>query len=76
MVLSYCHSLLLSNRSTTTREVYYFFVTHFRNQRECEQAIWDAADLVGVSRISLGLTASPKGEVLIARHIAFVLFVS
>eukprot|EP00547_Thalassionema_nitzschioides_P002914 CAMPEP_0194199334 /NCGR_PEP_ID=MMETSP0156-20130528/395_1 /TAXON_ID=33649 /ORGANISM="Thalassionema nitzschioides, Strain L26-B" /LENGTH=349 /DNA_ID=CAMNT_0038924219 /DNA_START=108 /DNA_END=1157 /DNA_ORIENTATION=- len=61
MVLSYCHSLLLSNRSTTTREVYYFFVTHFRNQRECEQAIWDAADLLGVSRISLGLAASPKG---------------
>lgn len=61
MVLSYCHCLLQEHRSTTTREVYYFFVTHFRHQRECEQAIWDTAQLLGVSRISLGLTASPKG---------------
>ena len=61
MVLSYCHSLLCQKRSTTTREVYYFFVTHFKNQRECDYAIWEAAELLGVSRLSLGLTASPKG---------------
>ena len=62
MVLSYCHSLLGHNRSATTREVYYFFVTHFRNQRECDSAIWEAADLLGVPRMSLGLAASPKGR--------------
>lgn len=61
MVLSYCHSLLGHKRSTTTREVYYFFVTHFRNQRECDYAIWESAELLGVPRTSLGLAASPKG---------------
>ena len=61
LVLSFCHSLLTDRRTTTTREVYYVFVTHFRNQRECDVAIWDAAALLGVSRIALGLTASPKG---------------
>lgn len=62
MVLSFCHSLLLSGRTTTTREVYYFFVTHFRSQRECDTAILDAANLLGVPRSSLGLYASPKGK--------------
>jgi hypothetical protein len=62
MVLSYCHSLLGHNRSATTREVYYFFVTHFRNQRECDSAIWESAELLGVPRMSLGLAASPKGR--------------
>ena len=62
MVLSFCHSLLMSGRTTTTREVYYFFVTHFRNQRECDAAILDAANLLGVPRSSLGLYASPKGK--------------
>lgn len=62
MVLSYCHSLLGHNRSATTREVYYFFVTHFRNQRECDSAIWETAELLGVPRMSLGLAASPKGR--------------
>lgn len=61
MVLSFVHSLLLSNRTTTTREVYYFYVTHFRNQKECDGIIFDAARLLGVSRVSLGLSASPKG---------------
>ena len=61
MVLSFCHELLLDNKTTTTREVYYYFVTHFRNQRECDMAIWDAAELIGAPRICLGLTASPKG---------------
>lgn len=61
MVLSFSHSLLLSGRTTTTREVYYFYVTHFRNQRECDAAILDAANLLGVPRSSLGLYASPKG---------------
>ena len=61
MILQYVHTLLKSNRTTTTREVYYFFVTYFKNQRECDTAILDAARLLGVSRIRLGLTASPKG---------------
>lgn len=61
MILQYVHTLLLSNRTTTTREVYYFFVTYFKNQKECDNAILDTAKLLGVSRIRLGLSASPKG---------------
>lgn len=61
LVASFCHELLLSNRTTTTREVYYFFVTHFWNQKECDKAIWDLCSLIHVSRSSLGLFASPKG---------------
>lgn len=33
LVLSYCQALLLANRTTTTREVYYFYVTHFRSHK-------------------------------------------
>ena len=62
LVLAFVHQLLLSKRTTTTREVYYVFVTHFRNQRECDAVILDVAKLLGVSRRSLGLSASPKGE--------------
>ena len=62
MVLQFCHSLLMDNRTTTTREVYYFFVTHFRSQKECDAAIWDAASMLRIPRSALGLTASPKGE--------------
>ena len=61
LVMSFVHQLLLSNRTTTTREVYYVFVTHFRNQRECDGVILDLAKLLSVSRRSLGLSASPKG---------------
>lgn len=61
LVLSYVYTLLQSHRTTTTREVYYFYVTHFRSQKECDAAIFDAALLVGVPRSVLGLTASPKG---------------
>jgi meiotic recombination protein SPO11 len=61
MVASFCHSLLQSHRTTTTREVYYFFVTHFRNQAECDKTIWDLSAILQVPRSSLGLAASPKG---------------
>jgi len=61
LVLSYCHSLLLAGRTTTTREVYYYYVTHFRSQRECDAAIWNAVELLGVERHDLGLLASPRG---------------
>ena len=61
LVMSFIHQLLLSNRTTTTREVFYVFVTHFRNQRECDAVILDVAKVLGVSRRSLGLFASPKG---------------
>ena len=64
LILCFVQKLLLSNRTTTNREVYYFFVTHFRSQRECDAAIVDVCNLVGVERISLGLTASPKGKVM------------
>ena len=62
MVLQFCHSLLTEHRTTTTREVYYFFVTHFRSQKECDAAIWEAASMLKIPRSALGLTASPKGE--------------
>jgi meiotic recombination protein SPO11 len=61
LVLSFCHTLLLAQRTTTTREVYYFYVTHFRSQKECDAAIVQAANLLRVPRSSLGLYASPKG---------------
>lgn len=61
LVLSFIHQLLLSMRTTTTREVYYVFVTHFRSQSECDRTILDVAKVLGVSRRSLGLSASPKG---------------
>ena len=61
LVMSFIHLLLLSNRTTTTREVYYVFVTHFRSQNECDSAILDVARCLGVPRRALGLSASPKG---------------
>jgi meiotic recombination protein SPO11 len=61
LVLSYCHQLLLSKRTTTLREVYYAFVTHFRNQPECNAAVAQASRLLGVPRHALGLKASPRG---------------
>eukprot|EP00980_Cylindrotheca_fusiformis_P023235 scaffold10270_cov125-Cylindrotheca_fusiformis.AAC.2 len=61
LVASFCQELLLSHRTTTTREVYYFHVTHFFSQKECDKAIWDLCTLLKVSRSSLGLFASPKG---------------
>ena len=61
LVLSFVQKLLRSNRTTTNREVYYFFITHFRSQRECDAAIVDVCNLLGVERIALGLSASPKG---------------
>eukprot|EP00956_Cyclotella_meneghiniana_P003799 scaffold4598_cov73-Cyclotella_meneghiniana.AAC.18 len=61
LIMSFVHSLLLSNRTTTTREVYYVFVTHFRSQKECDSAILDVAKCLGVPRRALGLSASPKG---------------
>ena len=51
----FIHQLLMSNCTTTTREVYYVMVTHFRNQHECDDVILDVAKVLGVSRRSLGL---------------------
>jgi len=67
LVLAYCHSLLLQSQSssdrktTTIREVFYFYVTHFRSQRECDAAIWDACQLLRVPRHALGLQAGSRG---------------
>jgi meiotic recombination protein SPO11 len=60
LVMSFYHSLLQAKQTTTCREVDYFYVTHFRSQRECGLAIWNVATLQ-VPRHSLGLKASPKG---------------
>jgi len=62
MVLSFVQKLLNGRRTATNREVYYFFVTHFKSQRECDNAIVDASNILGVPRIELGLTASPRGK--------------
>lgn len=61
LVLNFCKDLLQSNQTTTMREVYYFYVTHFRSQRECDTAIAQSAELLKVPRHSLGLKASPRG---------------
>jgi hypothetical protein len=45
LVLAYCHALY--PRVATTREVYYYYVTHFKNQRECDTAIADACAVLG-----------------------------
>ena len=51
-----------SRKTTSTREVYYFYVTYFRDQRECDKAIWDLVRILDLpSRQSLGLVASPRG---------------
>ena len=72
LILSFVQKLLLSQRTTTNREVYYFFVTHFRSQRECDSAIIDVCNLLGVERIALGLSASPKGTEL-GVHLHFII---
>jgi len=61
LVLAFVQNLLLSGRTTTNREVYYYYVTHFRNQKECDSAIVDVSNLLQVPRISMGLCASPRG---------------
>ncbi|GMH89530.1 hypothetical protein TL16_g11484, partial [Triparma laevis f. inornata] len=61
LVLDFVHSLLMAKKTTTVREVYYRYVTHFRNQPECDTAIFEAARLLNVERGSLGIFASPKG---------------
>ncbi|KAG7336859.1 DNA topoisomerase VI subunit A [Nitzschia inconspicua] len=62
LVACFCHRLLLARRTATTREVYYYHVTHFFHQRECDTAIWDLTILLGLtSRHSLGVSASPRG---------------
>lgn len=61
LVLSFCHSLLIARRTTSIREVYYYYVTYFRSQRECDRAIVEATKLLRLPRTSLGLYASPKG---------------
>ena len=61
MVADFCHDLLKSGRTTTIREVYYFYVTFFRNQQESDNAIRDLASCLSVSRSALGLVASPRG---------------
>jgi hypothetical protein len=36
-----------SNRSTiTTRQIYYYYVTHFKNQKECDDSISDVCKLL------------------------------
>ena len=65
LVLSFVQkNLLLSNRTTTNREVYYYFVTHFRNQRECDSAIVEVSNMLNVDRANLGIFASPKGKIV------------
>jgi DNA topoisomerase VI subunit A len=60
LVLAYCHALY--PKSATTREVYYYYITHFKSQRECDTAIVDACRVLGqLPRHRLGLHASSRG---------------
>lgn len=61
LVAAFCHSLINAQRTTTNREVYYFYVTHFRSQKECDAAIWDLCYIIQTPRHMLNLMASPKG---------------
>ncbi|GMI20893.1 hypothetical protein TeGR_g6240 [Tetraparma gracilis] len=61
LVMSFVHELLNSGRTTTIREVYYHYCTHFSSQDECNRAITDVSRLLSVDRSALGLFASPKG---------------
>jgi meiotic recombination protein SPO11 len=61
LVAAFCHSLIIAERTTTNREVYYFYVTHFRSQKECDAAIWDLCSIIQTPRHMLNLMASPKG---------------
>jgi meiotic recombination protein SPO11 len=61
LVAGFCHELLLSQRTTTIREVYYGYVTHFKSQRECNASIHQLCLLLRVPRHALGLRASPRG---------------
>lgn len=53
LVMAFCHELLRSNRTATNREVYYHYITHFRQQRECDAAILSTALLLRVPRMAL-----------------------
>ena len=55
LVYSYVYALLKSNRTATTRDIYYFHQDHFSSQRECDDAILDAANQLGLPRVSLGI---------------------
>jgi meiotic recombination protein SPO11 len=62
LVVSYCQCLVLQRLTTSTaRELYYFFVTHFRSQRECDAAVRDACALLRLPRHALHLQASSRG---------------
>jgi meiotic recombination protein SPO11 len=61
LVMSYIQKLKPPHKTSTNREVYYYFITHFRSQNECDAAILDTCRILNCDRISLGLSASPKG---------------
>jgi hypothetical protein len=46
----------------TTRQVYYYYVTHFKHQQECTATIGNVCKLLHCPRMSLGIVASPKGK--------------
>lgn len=55
LVLSYCHILLLANRTTTTREVFYFYVTHFRSHKVSANVSNNRTNTISASVTSLTL---------------------
>ena len=62
MIMSYVQELLQSKKTSTSRELFYFYVTHFSSQAECDRAISDVARILDVPRIAMGIVASPKGK--------------
>ena len=53
LVFTHAHMLLPSNTTATTRQIFYFHREYFSNQRECHNAILNAASLLGVPHVCL-----------------------
>ncbi len=64
VALAHSHSLLSSDSTCTTRELYYHHTDAFSSQNMCNEAIFAAARIVGVERAQLGIYASPKGWIV------------
>ena len=63
LILDLIYTQLLGRgKHMTTRQVYYYYVTHFKHQQECNLAISHVCKLLHCPRMSLGIVASPKGK--------------
>lgn len=63
-ILDIVHELLEEDIHATKREVFYNDVVLFETQRDSDEALEDAAAMMGVDRWSLHVVASAKGAVI------------